>query len=152
MDIPPARELLPRFDLVPRAGNNLSASFLALDWGYGFSRPQERMARREIEERLSPERPRLAFVAPERKTAPVPPAVRAPVSPHSLPVTEGVKVAIPILWRPGKVGPANKNLFRNCLTCPQNLSSRCLYFVKTMTRRGESAVSGSKGCERNFRP
>lgn len=30
----------------------------------------------------------------EDKTAPAPPAVRAPVFPHSLPVTEGLKVTI----------------------------------------------------------
>jgi len=30
----------------------------------------------------------------KRKTAPAPPAVRAPVFPHALPVTEGLKPAI----------------------------------------------------------
>jgi hypothetical protein len=32
----------------------------------------------------------------QNKTAPTPPAVRAPVFPHAFPVTEGLKSAIPI--------------------------------------------------------
>ena len=59
-----------------------------------------------------------------RKTALAPPAVRAPVFPHALPVTEGLKPAI--LVGGTQAIPFIKDLIRNCLTSPRVLSLKCL--------------------------
>jgi hypothetical protein len=50
----------------------------------------------------------------EHKTAPVPPAVRAPVFPHALPVMEGLKPAILTRGRP-EWPPPPKDLIKTAL-------------------------------------
>src|SRR6202035_2954461 len=44
---------------------------------------------------------RVILIVRKNKTAPIPPAVRAPVFPHAFPVTEGLKSAIPPDVSPG---------------------------------------------------
>jgi hypothetical protein len=69
----------------------------------------------------------------QRKTALAPPAVRAPVFPHALPVTEGLKATI------SKQGKGIPPALKICLEiCPRRLpvlSQPCLQFVKSRELR-----------------
>ena len=67
----------------------------------------------------------------DHKTAPAPPAARAPVFPHALPVTESLKAAIPYAALDEAV-TVPKDLLRKCLTHTPDLSSLCLQFVKNL--------------------